>query len=496
VIRFGTTEGATLTIIQDKNNLRVVGPAQHFHGYKYSDATDDGAYITWSANQQEVIIESDPLGLLPYFIYHHKNLTIVSNNLLEMLHLCSSNVSVDWTAMAIFIRLGHHIGDDTLFGEIKRLPQNSLVTITPNGLSITPKPSVPFTGTSIKLSDAVEGYVEIFDKIITDAVQSRDFELIQPLSGGRDSRHILAALLKAGHPPNLCITQALPAPQRNDDVTISESICRNLNLRHVVCPPVTNHYKAETYKNSRISYESMYHAWFCPISVFLETLPTSVILDGLGGDVLSESKTIKPEYYHLIQNEPVEVLANKILGDDTFLKTQINKTFARMLAREPATQRLSDELRKHLGEPNPLVSFFLNNRTRRSIAPSCWGLFGRRHHVVVPYLARPLRSFLMSLPHDYHRQGNLHTLAIHHGYPELQHYEYAGTGPLQPITLPSHLRNIRSSARFNWNKVQTGMNSPGLTLARMLRNCLSPLDLVNSMTLDRKLNLLRLAYGT
>lgn len=487
MIIFGGTDGATLTIDFSAAKLHCSGPREHFRGYKYVGEFSDGAYVTWAVSDKEVVIETDALGLVPYFIYRCDNKAIISDSLIKILDLCPSNIAVDWAALAVFLRLGHHIGDDTPFNEIKRLPANSIVTISHNRFTVNKKPSSPIDIRPTSLSGAIENYASIFDSTICGIVENLDRELIQPLSGGRDSRHILAALMKAGSRPSICVTQALPPPQRNDDVTVSKLICAELNLSHVISPSVKNHYVQEKLKNSQISYESVHHAWLLPISNYLKGLPSSVILDGLGGDILSESKTIKPRYYELIDSASFENLAHEILGNDSFLRKQMNKKANHLLRREFALQRLTDELMEHRNSSNLLVSFFLANRSRRSIAPSCWDLFGARHHVITPYLAPPVRNFLLSLPHEFHQRGDLHTLAIQKGYPIFRDYAYGGNGPSQEVTLSSHVRNIKSSIQFTRDQLRTGLLKPHVTIARKVKSCLSKTDLANDMEFDRKL---------
>ena len=255
----------------------------------------------------------------------------------------------------------------------------------------------------------------------------------------------------------------------------------------MISPSVKNHYAQEKLKNSQISYESVHHAWLLPISNYLKGLPSSVILDGLGGDILSESKTIKPRYYELIDSASFENLAHEILGNDSFLRKQMNKKANHLLRRELAVQRLTDELMEHRNSSNLLVSFFLANRSRRSIAPSCWNLFGARHHVITPYLAPPVRNFLLSLPHEFHQRGDLHTLAIQKGYPIFRDYAYGGNGPSQEVTLSSHVRNIKSSIQFTRDQLRTGLLKPHVTIARKVKSCLSKTDMANDMEFDRKL---------
>ncbi|MFV2064352.1 MAG: hypothetical protein ACC726_12690 [Chloroflexota bacterium] len=53
-----------------------------------------------------------------------------------------------------------------------------------------------------------------------------------PVSGGRDSRHLLLEFIRADHPPALCVTTAHHQFDRGGDVPYASRLCAELGLEY------------------------------------------------------------------------------------------------------------------------------------------------------------------------------------------------------------------------------------------------------------------------
>src|SRR5262245_66096684 len=83
-----------------------------------------------------------------------------------------------------------------------------------------------------------------------------------PLSGGRDSRHILLELCEQGLRPDFCLTARLfPAPAAYDEVEVAASLCQALGLRRRTLDQREASMRAETEKELRTGLRSGEHQW-------------------------------------------------------------------------------------------------------------------------------------------------------------------------------------------------------------------------------------------
>ena len=82
---------------------------------------------------------------------------------------------------------------------------------------------------------ALDAFILVFRQAIRRRLQLAD-DFVVPLSGGRDSRHILFELREAGHPPQFCVTARYFAPGdlAAGEIEIASHVANVLNVRHVV----------------------------------------------------------------------------------------------------------------------------------------------------------------------------------------------------------------------------------------------------------------------
>ena len=115
-----------------------------------------------------------------------------------------------------------------------------------------------------------------------------------PLSGGRDSRHILLELCRAGRPPRLAVTMRHYPPFSDEDAVVATEVARAAGVPHVVLPQGGDRFAAEIEKNRRTGFCADEHAWMLPLAAYLRGR-VRYAYDGIGGDVLSAGLFLTPE---------------------------------------------------------------------------------------------------------------------------------------------------------------------------------------------------------
>src|SRR6185295_17238611 len=194
-----------------------------------NDAPDDGVFASWKWDGRRLTVDTDRYGFYPLFYYSRGDEFGISSNLVRLLQE-GAPLDIDREALAVFLHLGFFIDNETPFVHIKVVPPNRGFTWDGN-LQVKEVRHLGYQ-LSISRAEAIDRYAQLFRNAIAKRLpRSGDFAL--PLSGGRDSRHILLELDRAGHRPRYCITGTKYGAGDND-VEIARLLADTLGLKHVV----------------------------------------------------------------------------------------------------------------------------------------------------------------------------------------------------------------------------------------------------------------------
>jgi asparagine synthase (glutamine-hydrolysing) len=383
------------------------------HRIPLTDGSVDGIYAGWRWTGHELVIEQDRYGFYPLFEWHAPGARVVSTDLLTVLDQ-GAPTDFDFDALAVFVRVGFFIGTDTPFTVIR---------------AVHPPP-VPHRPLAISRAAAVDGFIDLFRAAIARRLPGTP--VVMPLSGGRDSRHILFALRDAGNAPRACVTVRHFPPRANDDELIAGELCEMLGIEHHVLEQPRDRVALEREKNEATHACTDEHAQFVVMAHHLRA-HTRETYDGIAGDVLSQSTYLRPEIHTLFERADLRGAAEFVLdGYGTMIAEKalarvLSPAIYRQLSRERALARLEREIARHLDAPNPTGSFFLANRTRREIALAPFALL-RDVTVFAPYLDRDLYDLLAALPARLLMDRALHTDAIAKAWPQYAHVPYERKG--------------------------------------------------------------------
>src|SRR5699024_8278358 len=89
---------------------------------------------------------------------------------------------------------------------------------------------------SVSRDDAIDACIELFASAIAKRPPTDDAFAV-PISGGRDSRHILLELHRTGHRPATCISLSDQPPDLSRDAVVAAALCKALNFNHVIVDP-------------------------------------------------------------------------------------------------------------------------------------------------------------------------------------------------------------------------------------------------------------------
>ncbi|EYT82315.1 asparagine synthetase moeH5 [Streptomyces sp. Tu 6176] len=382
----------------------------------------EGVFAAWSWDGERLRARNDRFGVHPLYYRAGADSLALSPDPLALL-VPGEPAALDHDALAVFVRLGFFLGEDTPFAAVRALPPAATLTWSDGGLRVRSAAPPPPGPAAMTRDEAVDGFVDLFRAAVARRLPEEPYDL--PLSGGRDSRHILLELCRQGAPPRLCVSGAKFPPDPGADARVAGELAARLGLPHRVLPRPRSQFRAELTANPGQGMGTLDGAWTLPLLAFLRRRG-GLSYDGLGGGELAQNPSIA-----LIRENPYDPAALPELADrllaagrtGAHVEHLLGPRTARLWSRARARDRLAAELARHAPAAFPLGSFFFHNRTRRSIALAPFALGGDRLLIHTPYLDHALVDHLSSVPHPHQIDGTLHDRALLRAFPE-----HAGLG--------------------------------------------------------------------
>lgn len=425
-MKFGSFFGDYfIAIRKQEGQFTVKGNKDLFVGHQIGE---EGTFLQWEWTGLQLVVRNDRYGLCPaYYSQGPKGFIIATS----VQRLIAEGVSpeLDYDALAVFLRLGTFVGDDTPYSAIRALPPGTQFTWS--GGSECPTGCVVLGGatTGLTREAAYERYNELFSEAVTKRSTVAGDAAVA-LSGGMDSRHILLELCRLGRKPKLCVTAQIYPGESSEDLDYAKQVAQALAVPHVEIEQPRDWVNAEIQKLQATSLGALEHNWGMVVGPYLQHRVVTVF-DGLGGDVLSDCRHIvTPARHEAFQAGRFAVLAEDFLQNEYGGVRYLKPKLARLLSRERAIHRLSVEAARFAGAPNPVVAFTFWNRTRRAVSLLPHGVWNRSVQVLTPFLDHTLFDFLIGLPMEFVGDYTFHAETIRRHYPSLAHIPFV-SGPCQ-----------------------------------------------------------------
>jgi hypothetical protein len=376
--------------------------------------------------------------------------------------------------MAVFLRTGFFVGEDTPFAAIRAVPAAGSWTWTASDGGRTTPGWQPPRAASLSRKAAIDAFGDAFFRAVTRCVTATTGPIALPLTGGRDSRHILFALQEVERPPDRCVTAIPHPPNGPEDVRVAAALAASAHVPHDVLPRRPRRIAAEREKNLLTHFCSDEHVQFLPLRDYLIDRPAAVF-DGLGGDVLSQSTRLDPALHRAFCDGRWDTIADRVLGDEAVVEPALQHLLTRnaMLRfnRPLAVARIATEAERYAAAPNPIAAFFFFTRMRREIALAPYALLDIGQ-VWTPFLDPDLVQLMMSLPFDLVADRQLHTDLLLERYPQWAHIPFAGKDQGQEDT--AAVRHDAAALMRLMLKSSSGLVDATGIVARSARAWLAP----------------------
>jgi asparagine synthetase B (glutamine-hydrolysing) len=356
------------------------------------------AFARWDAREERLIAGVDKLGMRPlYWSAISGGGYAVASEIKALVPVTDGPV-VNWLAVEEQIAFGYQLGNHTLFAGIHRFGPAEVLLADADAMRRT---SVEDFVASIEAEPRSEGeFLEENDAAFRvalhdclSAAAGRD-GIVLTLSGGLDSRRLLAGLLVEGERPELLTVASHREGTPDLEAGLARRVTRAVGLEGQLIRPRTS---ADTdiirhVRDLASDGETNEH-WFYTIVALAAARPGAVNLDGLAGDTL-----VNPGWF----------LSRDVLepdGDERFLATLVPPTpWFRLPAMTPGAPPLPERMRAHWaaqyrGHRNRYTMFALHERGRRALALGPMLLQAHAFESLYPFLDRRfIRSALVLDP--------------------------------------------------------------------------------------------------
>ncbi|MES2150291.1 MAG: asparagine synthetase B family protein [Pseudomonadota bacterium] len=415
-------EASYFSVRQAGNQYQVNGHRHCALGHRLARGpgmADDGVFGYWDWDGRRLVAGNDRYGMYPLFYSWRDGQFAISPSIPSLL-AGGAPAELDEAALAVYLRLGFFVGEDTPYRHIRALAPDT--TLCWDGALELARGVRAGARAPLRIgrAAALEHGLELFRKALARR-QPGASEVVLPLGGGLGARHILFELLRQGRAPGHCLSTAHFAPCGDAPLRAAKAITRELGLVHIVLAQRSSWFLAEHRKNLLTSFSSGAHARHVVAADYLlARMP--VLYDGIGADMFGGCAALTPARLAHFDAGDTRPLAQQLLAaDETALGCLLPQPLRARLSRERAIVHLEIELARHCGAPNPVGSFYFWNRTRRQRAMLPYGLLGQLPTVFAPFLDHALFDFLSALPARMLLDHALHGDAIRHAYPGRAH---------------------------------------------------------------------------
>ena len=387
--------------------------------------------LVWQWDGQTLRIKNCRYGIVPCYYLATKNEFIASLTVNDIIE-AGYHLTIDEVALSTVLCFGSLIGNCTVFQEIRRLPPQSNLTWTKTGVTLVKRPITFPTPIKIGRQEALHTFNELFANAVEKTPIPDDFAL--PLTGGRDSRHILFELIRQERIPKLCISSR--DSTGDEDSKIARVICKRLDVPCRTTPFKMRRLAETQMKNRDTSFTlpgQHQVVWSLTDYLLDANLP---IFDGIGGDVWIQGQWLTDKRYGLFSTGQVSKLRQEFIGSRSWYYHYLGKRARSRISPDLAMGQIQRAIEDFASAANPISALAFWNYTRSGVSSYTYGLLAGKIDVFAPYLEPEIHDFMSSLPPSITLDGKFHTDAINQAFPNLTDIPYAVSKSPVPSGLP------------------------------------------------------------
>lgn len=331
---------------------------------------------------KNIRLQSDMFGISPLYYRYFDSVLIFSSS---PRFLRQAEDSPDYLAWRGLIQCRFLNADRTLSHDVKRFPAGSQLLNSGDGYTLTrwiDYSTFPHGVESLDRQGVAE-VEEAFQSAIDKCLRLKYGTNLLPLSSGYDSRRILTGLNRAKVDFQAATVRVFQKGYRDLDAKYSAMMAKDFGFGHKIVdlPSAEQYVKNDRYRRGILDAEASLHTWYLSL---LEALPSesSLVFDGLGGDVFGNSGYENSYYYEGGKENKLKNIAS------IYCHGKFDRTF-NLDVMPTEDEVMQDFFDQFSGLPDTLnfpEFAHLLSRTRRGVAIGVQQFLPFNHLVVFPFL--------------------------------------------------------------------------------------------------------------
>jgi len=406
-----------------------------------------GLFAEWDWDGETLVARVDALGFYSLFYCQDGDALWLSPSPIQLVAE-GAPAEPDDEALGVFLRIGLFLGESTPFEKIRVLPPGGVLRWRDGRTTVT-REDVVVAEAPLGREAALEGFAQGMREAVRRCLASCDDDLILPLSGGRDSRHILFELERHGRLPRECITYHHGGAVDDAEAEAARRVAERVAAPHRLLSGRRSRHPDVLRTLLLTHLCSDEHAQMLPLREHAGASGCAT-LDGIAGDVLSRNGGFANPGAHALCRRGAfeEVARGEIAGHARVLNARPEDVWGEQVVRrrfpeEAAVAAIAAQLERFASAADPVTSFLFWNRTRREISLVPTAVLSSVPVVLCPYLDHDLVRFLLSLPFEITSDGRFHDAAIAAAFPQhadLPYYDELRDGRTPRTSAADRLR--------------------------------------------------------
>ena len=384
------------------------------------------AAILYDVTQAKLILMNDRFGTIKIFYFSDKNCLYFAPKIQPLIEW-GAKKTIRKDAIYDFFSFGFLLGEKTFFKDIYQLPPASILEKTKNETTLTQYWDYKFdytnNGTRPK-KELIDELGKIWEKSVERRI-SKGEKIIVPLSGGYDSRAILAAVLK--YTPKENITTFTFGEKGSFDFEIGKLIAEKACVKNEILGVEKEDFEVQ----NRISFkdtEGMIDATpYCAIKEYqkLKKYGDQIWSGFMGGEIMGSLVMPKMMNYRLKSKKDYEHAKNLIFSWRIRYNEKIIKKLCSPLLknlpdiRDSFNQTMKDIDKIDSKQFIDYCTTWLYKYEEWNYTSFCVLRFQNLYEYPIPFLDYDLVDFMLKIPPKLRLNKDLYETMLIKKYPEL-----------------------------------------------------------------------------
>ncbi len=391
----------------------------------------DGTFsaLFWDRNARKLVIVTDILGMQPLYMARCQGMLLLASEIKAIAASELIDLEIDPAAWGAFVTFGHFIANRTSLKQVQRVAPGSIIIYDPDNDIIEEKAYWQWPSPQPRMSLSDVDSAALIDSIERDIKAYLTYH--QPgtilLSGGLDSRLILAILSKIGVKPNAVVLDHEDEFLGADGI-YAEWVAKKVGVpvKRILSNP--NFFSSRQYRDYLEFNEVATPSLFLFISQVLQHIQPEMqaVWDGLFQNVAFQP-------FPRISGGFSELFATKAMPPNSAPWQAVKRIFSPLLAEqiyEEFMAVLQDEKGKYSDDGFGVHQFMVRNRTRHRISINPLKVYANIVLPFTPGLNKELWSITPTIPPELKANYRLYLEIYHRHFPEMLTIPFVSGGNL------------------------------------------------------------------